>query len=260
MRILCLTATVQAQPSKKLITTEVAVVLALSLGASTVYSVISFIAKTLSSGGLGSQTTALNKSLAAVEWLNVTLQFAGSVLGLAPVALVLLLIWRDGRNPFQVLGISSDNFLKRFVEGLGLSAAIAIPGLFLYLASRALGLTSKVVPAELAQYWWTVPLLLLAAIKAAALEETIAVGYLFERLRQLGIRPTHRIWISAALRGSYHLYQGLGGFIGNLAMGLVFGYLYQRFGRLTPLLIAHFVIDATIFVGFALMGNTLKLP
>jgi membrane protease YdiL (CAAX protease family) len=43
-------------------------------------------------------------------------------------------------------------------------------------------------------------------------------------------------------------------------MGLVFGYLYKRFGRLTPLLVAHFMLDAVAFVGFALLGNTLKLP
>ena len=37
---------------------------------------------------------------------------------------------------------------------------------------------------------------------------------------------------STLLRGSYHLYQGLGGFVGNLVMGLVFGRVWQRQGRL----------------------------
>ena len=69
-----------------------------------------------------------------------------------------------------------------------------------------------------------------------------------------------QIWLSAPLRRTSHLYQGFGAFVGNLAMGLVFGYLYKRFGRLTPLLVAHFMLDAVAFVGFALLGNTLKLP
>ena len=33
---------------------------------------------------------------------------------------------------------------------------------------------------------------------------------------------------SAVLRGSYHLYQGFGGFVGNIVMGLVFGRVWQR--------------------------------
>ncbi len=32
-------------------------------------------------------------------------------------------------------------------------------------------------------------------------------------------------------------------------MGLLFGWLYQRTGRLMPFLMAHFVIDAAAFVG-----------
>ena len=41
-----------------------------------------------------------------------------------------------------------------------------------------------------------------------------------------------------------------GAFIGNVAMGVLFGWLYQRYGRLLPFVIAHFVIDAAIFVGY----------
>jgi CAAX amino terminal protease family. len=63
------------------------------------------------------------------------------------------------------------------------------------------------------------------------------------------------------LRGSYHLYQGFGGFIGNLAMGVVFGRLYQRWGRTTPLIIAHSLIDAVAFAGYAVLhGHVSWLP
>jgi membrane protease YdiL (CAAX protease family) len=63
------------------------------------------------------------------------------------------------------------------------------------------------------------------------------------------------------IRGSYHLYQGAGGFIGNAVMGLIFGVLYRRWGRVTPMIIAHFLIDAVAFVGYALLaGHVSWLP
>ena len=33
-------------------------------------------------------------------------------------------------------------------------------------------------------------------------------------------------------------------------MGLLFGWLYNRYGRVLPLVIAHVVIDTAIFVGY----------
>ena len=39
----------------------------------------------------------------------------------------------------------------------------------------------------------------------------------------------------AVLRGAYHLYQGVPAFFGNVAMGVLFGWLYSRYGRLLPL-------------------------
>ena len=55
---------------------------------------------------------------------------------------------------------------------------------------------------------------------------------------------------AAVFRGSYHLYQGFGAFVGNFLMGMLFGYLYSRSRRVLPFVIAHFVIDAAIFVGY----------
>lgn len=61
--------------------------------------------------------------------------------------------------------------------------------------------------------------------------------------------------------GAYHLYQGFGGFIGNMVMGLIFGRLYQRQGRLPRLVLAHTLIDAGAFVGYvALHGRVSWLP
>ncbi len=59
------------------------------------------------------------------------------------------------------------------------------------------------------------------------------------------------------LRGVYHLYQGYGAGLGNIVMGLVFGYAWMRTRRLWPLIIAHGVIDAVAYVGYALASGHL---
>ena len=43
------------------------------------------------------------------------------------------------------------------------------------------------------------------------------------------------IFASAMLRGSYHLYQGFGPFIGNAIMGVIFAVVYTKTRRVMPL-------------------------
>jgi membrane protease YdiL (CAAX protease family) len=103
--------------------------------------------------------------------------------------------------------------------------------------------------------------LFLAALQNAALEEVLVLGFLLHRLRQLGWSDNRALALSATVRGSYHLYQGVGAFVGNAVMGLIFGRIYQRYGRVMPLLIAHTLIDAVAFIGYAeLAGRVSWLP
>jgi membrane protease YdiL (CAAX protease family) len=253
------------QLSSKAIRVELSVVLALSLGASAFYSIVSFLAKLTEPGGLAGSNTKINTSLSDREWVDAAYQFLGIALGLAPIALALLLLWRDYGAAFltriglQLRGETGHGmWLRAWARGLGLAAAIGIPGLGFYLASRGLGLSSKVVPTEIAQHWWVPVALLLLAMKAALVEEVIVIGYLYERLGRLGFRSRGIVVASALLRGTYHLYQGIGGFVGNAIMGLVIGAYYQRWkergeGALWPMVIAHFLIDATVFVGYPLV-------
>jgi len=55
---------------------------------------------------------------------------------------------------------------------------------------------------------------------------------------------------TSLLRASDHLHQGPKAFVGNFAMGMLFCWQFTRTGRLTPFLVAHFLIDATAFVGY----------
>ncbi|WP_353827238.1 CPBP family intramembrane glutamic endopeptidase [Agromyces sp. SYSU T0242] len=231
---------------------EIAIVLALSLGASAVYSIVAIVARLTADRPLGQQSAALNQSRSTREWLDFTYQFLDVVFGLAVVALVLYLLWQPGRSPFRRIGFDLTRPGRDLGSGVLLAAVIGVPGLALYAAGRALGFTVAVVPQPLDAYWWTVPILVLAALKAALTEEVIAVGYLFTRLRELGVGPWATILSSALLRGSYHLYQGFGGFIGNAVMGVVFGWAYTRWGRTMPLVIAHWLLDVVSFVGYPL--------
>lgn len=246
--------------NRKHFSTEILIVFALSLGASAVYSVVSLIAKLTAKAGLAGQTTLINGQMAQREWLDFTYQLLSVAFGLAPVALALYLIWQTSGNPFKEIGLQVSTPGFWVPRGFALAALIGIPGLGFYILARLLGWSSRIVPAELPNYWWAIPILLLAAVRAALVEEVLVVGYLFDRLSRIGVAPKFQHLISAALRGSYHLYQGFGGFIGNFVMGLVFGWAYRRWGRVMPLVLAHFLLDAFSFVGYALIGKSLPLP
>ena len=97
-----------------------------------------------------------------------------------------------------------------------------------------LGLNLNVATSGIGPEWYAVPVLVLSALRAAVQEEVIVVAFLFARLDDLRWPTWAIIATSAVLRGSYHLYQGFGGFIGNAIMGGVFGLVYRRFGRVAP--------------------------
>ncbi|AMB59016.1 CPBP family intramembrane glutamic endopeptidase [Microterricola viridarii] len=231
---------------------ELVIVLGLSLGASAVYSIVSLIAKLTQPVPLGDQSTALNTAQSTREWLDFTYQFLHIFFALFAVALVLYLLWRPGHSPFRRIGFDLTRPGRDLGAGLLLAAVIGIPGIGLYLAGRALGITVAISASPLDTFWWTIPILLLSAANAALSEEIIVVGYLFTRLRQFGWNRWAIILGSATLRGSYHLYQGIGPFFGNFAMGVLFGWFYEKRGRTMPLVVAHWILDAASFVLYPL--------
>ncbi len=239
-----------SRPSGRRIRAEILIVLGLSLGASAVYSLVAIVNRLTRDVPLGDQTATLNPSRDQREIFDLIYQLLGIFFDLVPVALVAFLLWSVARPHLGRLGIDGARPWRDTRDGVGLALLVGIPGLALYLAGRALGVTVTVVPTALDEHWWTVPVLLLSALRAGVTEEVIVVGYLFARLRDLRWGPWTIILTSALLRGTYHLYQGFGAFVGNFAMGLLFGWLYTRYGRLLPLVIAHTVIDAVIFIGY----------
>ncbi|MGD9619150.1 MAG: CPBP family intramembrane glutamic endopeptidase [Mycolicibacterium sp.] len=233
---------------------EIAIVLSLSFALSAYTAVLHLVESVLL--GLSGQTVALNPSRSTFGFIDLGLNLAVLVQLLAWGALAVYLLWRSGFSPARI-GLGRIRCRSDVLGGLGLAALIGIPGLAVYQIARALGMNASVQPAELYDTWWRIPLLLLLAFGNGWAEEVIVVGFLLTRLRQLRVSPWLALVISSLLRGTYHLYQGFGAGIGNLAMGLVFGYLWQRTGRLWPLIIAHTLIDAAAFVGYSLLAGHL---
>jgi membrane protease YdiL (CAAX protease family) len=240
---------------------ELWLVFAVSLGASAVRAAISLLADVATGVPLANQAAVLNASLAPGRpWLDLFLQLTDVALGLAPVLLAVHLLTRSG-DGWRPLGFDRPRHAFDLSRGALLAAVVGGTGLGFYLAAHAAGLNLTVVPEALPAVWWRSPVLLLSAAQNAILEEVLVAGYLLRRLRQLGWRDGRALALSAILRGSYHLYQGLGGFAGNLLMGLLFGRLYQRWGRVGPLIVAHTLIDAVAFLGYAyLAGHVGWLP
>ena len=230
--------------------------LALGLGQSAVYAVVQLAYRLTDDTPLADQTATLNPSRSDREVFDLVYQVLSIGFSVVPVLLVCFLLWQRSRPHLGRLGLDGTRVGSDALRGLLLVLAIGVPGLGLYLVGRALGLFVAVNPTGIDTHWWTVPILLLAAARASVQEEFVVLGYLFARLQDLGWRPWTIVVATSVLRASYHLYQGPGAFVGNLAMGLLFGWLFLRSGRLLPFLVAHFLIDAAVFVGYPWEADT----
>ncbi|EGG43103.1 MULTISPECIES: CPBP family intramembrane glutamic endopeptidase [Streptomyces] len=245
----------EERTARRTLRDETLLVLALSLGASGVSALISFVGSVTKPGGLKDQAATLNASAAPGRpWLDLAWQLFGIATALVPVALVAHLLLRE-RQSLRTLGFDRTRPWPDLGRGAVIAAVIGSTGIAFYLAARGLGFNLTVVPEALPDVWWKYPVLVLSAVQNAVLEEVIVVGYLLRRLGQLGWSPGAALIGSAVLRGSYHLYQGIGGFLGNMAMGLVFVLLYRRWGRVGPLVVAHSLLDIGAFVGYALLAG-----
>lgn len=276
--------------SRRRLRFEVWIVLGLSLGQSAVYSVVQLLDK-MSRAPLAEGTSTLNRSQSSREYFDLTYQLLDIIFALVPVALVLYFLSSErqgsvaglapgavsrtapglsfkpvpglepGKTPsvFNRLGMDARRPGRDLLQGAGLAALIGIPSLGLYAAGRALGITTAIIPSALDAYWWTIPVLVLSAIRHALVEEIIVVAYLLERFGRFGWSMPLAIMASSVLRGSYHLYQGFGPFIGNVVMGILFAWLYTKTRRVMPLIIAHALLDIVAFVGFSLAGSAIGL-
>jgi uncharacterized protein len=233
---------------------ELLAVLGVSFGIDGITSLLSFIrAQVTINHGVGFRHVATGpiKSAAKTnyQWLDILDQLVSILAGVLPAFLAVVLLMRSPGGPG--LGIGLDRLrVREILQGLGFATLIGIPGLGLVYAARQLGLNAQIVVTNFPDVWYRVPTLILEAFQQGIAEEIIVAAFVLTRLRQMGWTNSRALGAAAVLRGSYHLYQGYGGFIGNAVMGLIFGWWFQRTRRVWPLVIAHSVIDAISFVGY----------
>jgi len=243
-----------ARIAARVLAIEVVLVVSIAVGVAAARSVVRLAAALTAPGGLAAQSATLNGSWYPDRpWLDLAAQLVSIAALVLPAALAVHLALRDGT--WADLGFTGRRRAADVAVGLAVAAAVGGAGLALYLAARALGLSLDVEASGLAEHWWTVPVLILAAGANAVLEEVVVVGYLLRRLEQLGVPAGGAAWVSAGVRSLYHAYQGLAGLVGNLVMGLLFARWFHRTRRLVPLVVAHWAIDVVAFVGYALLAD-----
>ena len=237
---------------RRLIRAELLIVFAITLGLSGLSSLLSLVDSLLQPVALSQQTVAINVPQADLGLLDLLKQLVGVIRLTAWGALGVYLLYRAGIK-LEEIGLRAR--AKDALHGIGLAALIGIPGLGFYLIAYAAGINLAVAPSTLNDAWWRPLVLILLAIGNAWAEETLVVAYVITRPRHLGHSENRSLLQAAVLRGSYHLYQGFGGFIGNVLMGFVFGRFWQKTNRLWPLIVAHALIDIIAFVGYAYLRD-----
>ncbi|QYN35875.1 CPBP family intramembrane metalloprotease [Pseudonocardia sp. DSM 110487] len=246
--------------TRRIVGLEVLVVLTVTLGLSAVRSGLALLDAVMQPVPLNEQQVALNAPAAEVGLIDLALQLTRVLQLVGWGALGAYLLLRAG-FAMRDVGLDRRRPGRDALGSAGLAALIGIPGLGLYLFARAIGVSVTIAPTTLDDTWWRVPVLLMSAAANSWAEEVVMVAYLITRLRQLGWSENRSVVAQAVLRGCYHLYQGLGGFVGNVVMGLVFGRVWQRINRLWMLVGAHALIDWVAFVGYAaLSGRASWLP
>lgn len=251
--------------TRRSVVVELVIVFAVTLGMSGLRSLVSIIETQIKANqqqvSLGQFQVSVAAPQSQVGTIDLIRQLLSVAQGVAWGALGLYLLWRAGASLKRHLGLDFSRAGRDLASAVGLAALIGIPGLGLYLAAHALGMSLTVAASTMTDVWWRAPVSVLISFENGFLEEVLVVGYLLVRLRQLELHPALAIAISAVLRGTYHLYQGYGGFAGNVVMGVVFAFVFLRWRRLWPLVLAHGLIDTVAIVGYPLLhGHVSWLP
>jgi uncharacterized protein len=247
-------------PAKQRYGLEVLAVLGVTYGMSGIYSLLSFVRSQLvinQGFGFRKVATAPIKQAARTQyqWLDILDQLAGILSGVLPAFLVIVLLLRSPGGRGLGIGLDRLRAVRETGYGLGFAVLIGLPGLGLVYVARKLGINAEIVVTNFPDVWYRIPTLLLEAFQQGIAEEVVVCAFVLTRLRQLGWTNSRALAASAVLRGSYHLYQGYGGFIGNAVMGVLFGWWFQRTRRVWPLVVAHAVIDAVSFIGYVYLHD-----
>jgi hypothetical protein len=166
----------------------------------------------------------------------------------AVVPIALFLLNRTGQTP-AALGLVKSWWYRDIwpAIGLGLAGFGTEIAMLIVLAPTISSDKSLFVSPSLGPLpaYYVLYGILVSATTAVA-EETIVNGYLLVRLDQLGWDRNWALVLSLTLRTSYHIYYGLG-FLLTIPLGFYNTRSFQKHGRLTRPILAHFLYDAVLF-------------
>jgi len=239
--------------SRRILGLELLGVLGVTYGIEGLQSFVSFVEAQVKINhgiGFGGVATAPIKSNAntAYQWLDIVADLVDVLQGVLPAFLAIVLLLRSPAGRGLSIGLTWR--ARELLYGCGFAALIGGPGLLLVYVARKLGANAQIVVTNFPDVWYRIPMLLLQAVQQGTAEEIVVCAFVLTRLTQLGWSNQRALAAAAVLRGSYHLYQGYGGFVGNAVMGVIFGWWFQRTRRIVPLVVAHSVIDAVSFIGY----------
>ncbi len=178
--------------------------------------------------------------------VNVVLGLLSYLPVAAVVPLALLLLARTGQRPAD-LGLTRASWpdlgtaVGLAAAGLGLEFVLAIP----LTQLRHSALVNTACPLHVPAYYLIFGLS--QAFITAVAEETAVTGYLLTRLDQLGWSPWRAFWLSMVLRTSYHVYYGLAALL-TLPLGYFLTRSFQKHGKLSRPILAHFLYDSVTFL------------
>jgi len=168
--------------------------------------------------------------------------YAASMLGLLMVVYVLA---RSGES-LRTVGLRWNRPVRDVGLGAALAALLIVAAPIIIGISHAIGVHSIGNVSHLLRRWAYEPFRLFESLGTALMEEIVLCGYLLHRLRQIGWSDRRALTTSIAVRCSYHVYAGLPLVLFTVLFGFVMGRVYQRTQRLTAIVAAHALYDATV--------------
>lgn len=163
------------------------------------------------------------------------------------VPLALLLLTRTGQSP-KVLGLGWPGLRSDIGPAIGImGASFGSEIVLLLVLAPLLNAASRLnasAPVGNVPHYYVIWGLMISATTAIA-EEVLMNGYLMTRLSQLGWSPTSALILGIVLRTSYHVYYGIG-FVATIPFAYFVTRSFQKRGRLTRPIVAHFLYDGIL--------------
>jgi membrane protease YdiL (CAAX protease family) len=201
----------------------------------------------------GKRLAAALLAAAVIEWAIWAWRPAGFWVGIAAgsALLGLLALWLRRRWVRDAGPRQGD-------VALGLAAALALYAVF-WAARLLLPRLSPAGPSQLAYLYalvaaapWQLVAVLTARVVAPG-EELFWRGLVLPAMRERGLAPWAAVGAAAGAYGAAHLFSGRALLaLAAFAAGLAWGAMYQRLGRLAPVIVSHVLWDLAVLLFFPL--------